>query len=155
MEDEVNRLNKISDSFHKLSKKVKLYSLLKKADSEYQKCDYSSGRKTLQYTLTEFPNNVEALRGLGCVEQFDGNLDEALEYFFKSSEYSDDKEVDYTLIAMVYYLKEDFDTALKYFDMAIEYNEEYTSAYEGRNQAMLENHLKILDLQDALEKFFK
>ena len=33
-------------------------------------------------------------------------------------------------------------------------NEDYTSAYEGRNQAMLENHVKILDLQESLKKYF-
>ena len=34
--------------------------------------------------------------------------------------------------------------------LAIDENEDYTSAYEGRNQAMLENHLKIIDLQEVL-----
>ena len=52
-------------------------------------------------------------------------------------------------------LKEDkLDEAVKYFNLAIDENDDYSSAYEGRNQAMLENHLKIIDLQDSLKKYF-
>ena len=39
-------------------------------------------------------------------------------------------------------------------NLAIDENEDYTSAYKGRNQAMLENHVKILDLQESLKKYF-
>ena len=35
------------------------------------------------------------------------------------------------------------DEAVKYFNLAIDANDNYDKAYEGRNQAMLENHLKI------------
>ena len=55
---------------------------------------------------------------------------------------------------MVYYLQEKLDDAVQYFNLAIDENEDYTSAYEGRNQAMLENHVKILDLQESLKKYF-
>ena len=56
---------------------------------------------------------------------------------------------------MAYYLQDKLDEAIKYFNLAIENNEEYTDAYDGRNQAMLENHLKIMDLQESLKKYIK
>ena len=43
---------------------------------------------------------------------------------------------------------------VEYFNYAIDENDNYDKAYEGRNQAMLENHLKIIDLQEALKKYF-
>ena len=54
------------------------------------------------------------------------------------------------LIGMIYYLENNFDEAIKYFNFAIYINDDYDSAYEGRNQSMLERHVDILDLQDAL-----
>ena len=59
-----------------------------------------------------------------------------------------------TLIGMIHYLTEELDEAVKYFNLAIDTNDDYTAAYEGRNQAMLENHLKIIDLQETLKKYF-
>ena len=100
------------------------------------------------------PNNSVPYRGLGCIEQFSGNYDSAIKYFFKALELSDSKEVEYTLIGMAYYLTDKLDEAVKYFNLAIDENDDYSSAYEGRNQAMLENHLKIIDLQDSLKKYF-
>ena len=47
-------------------------------------------------------------------------------------------------------VKENLEEAIKYFNLAIDENDNYDSAYEGRNQAMLENHVNILDLQDTL-----
>ena len=55
---------------------------------------------------------------------------------------------------MVYYLEDRLDEAVENFNLAIDENDSYTKAYEGRNQAMLENHVKILDLQEALKKYF-
>ena len=57
-------------------------------------------------------------------------------------------------MGMVYYLTDRLDEAVKYFNLAIDENDDYTEAYEGRNQAMLENHLKLIDLQEALKKYF-
>ncbi len=154
MDEALKKLKKMSDSYKKLSKKLKLFNLLNKAKEEYDKYDYDSARATLLESLSQFPNNAEILRGLGCVEQFDNNFDKAVNYFHKSLKFSDKKEVDYTLLGMAYYLQEEYENAMKYFNMAIEINDNYTPAYEGRNQAMLEEHLKIIDLQEALEKCF-
>jgi len=55
---------------------------------------------------------------------------------------------------MAYYLQDKLDEAVENFNLAIDKNDNYTQAYEGRNQAMLENHVKILDLQESLKKYF-
>ena len=47
---------------------------------------------------------------------------------------------------------DNFEEAIKYYNLAIEMNENYELAYEGRNQSMLEKHLQILDMQDSLIK---
>lgn len=138
-----------------MNRKVLLLSLLDKAQSEYDKYDFESGEKTLLEAYKLEPKNPSVLRGLGCIEQFGkSDYEKALEYFFKALEFSKQKEVEYTLIGMVYYFEENLDDAVKYFNLAIDENDDYTSAYEGRNQAMLENHLKIIDLQESLKKYF-
>ena len=88
------------------------------------------------------------------MHQFNKKYDRALEYFEKALEFSTSKEIEYTLIGMVYYLEDRLDEAVENFNLAIDENDSYTKAYEGRNQAMLENHVKILDLQEALKKYF-
>ncbi len=102
--------------------------------------------------LTHNPEDPDALRGLGLEMQKKGNFDKALEYYFDALKNSSRKEIEYTLIGTIYYLKEELDSALKYFELAIEENDNYEPAYEGRNQTMLENHLKIAELQDRLIK---
>ena len=98
--------------------------------------------------------NPTVLRGFGCFKQAEGNYSEAIEFFKKALEYSSAKEVEYCLIGMAYYLQEKLDEAVEYFNLAIDANDNYDKAYEGRNQAMLENHLKIIDLQESLKKYF-
>ena len=153
-DEEVEQLLKIADSFKKLNAKVSLYALLDKAKAEYDAMDFVSGRETLTKALELDPNNPTTLRGLGCIEQFEGNIEKALEYFKQALKYSEHKEIEYTLIGMAYYLEDNLDDSIINFNLAIEANDNYTKAYEGRNQAMLENHLKIVDLQDALKKYF-
>ena len=63
------------------------------------------------------------------------------------------KEIEYTLIGMAYYLQDKLDDAVEYFNLAIDANDNYDKAYEGRNQAMLENHLKIIDLPERADYF--
>ena len=48
--------------------------------------------------------------------------------------------------------KENLEKAIEFYNLAIEINDNYDFAYEGRNQSMLESHLKIIDLQDSLIK---
>lgn len=154
MSDELEYLQKISAFFKRMNSKILLLGLLEKAKAQYDALDFISGKETLREGLKLDPNNSAALRGLGCIEQFEGNYETAVEYFFKALENSNSKEVEYTLIGMAYYLQEKLDDAVKYFNMAIDVNGDYTKAYEGRNQAVLENHLKVIDLQESLKKYF-
>ncbi len=154
MADELERLQEIRDFFKRTGAKIKLITLIKKAKQEYDRYDYKSGLETLEEAYKIAPENPAVLRGLGCMKQFSKEYDKALEYFYKALEFSDSKEIEYTLIGMVYYLEDKLDDAVENFNLAIDANENYTQAYEGRNQAMLENHVKILDLQEALKKYF-
>ena len=147
--NELTRLNQISEFFKRASAKVKLITLIEKAKKEY-----TSGIQTLEEAYKLDPSNPAVLRGLGCMHQFNKKYDRALEYFEKALEFSTSKEIEYTLIGMVYYLEDRLDEAVENFNLAIDENDSYTKAYEGRNQAMLENHVKILDLQEALKKYF-
>ena len=97
---------------------------------------------------------MNILRGFGCFKQAEGNYKEAIEFFKKALKYSSAQEIEYSLIGMAYYLQDKLDDAVEYFNLAIDKNDDYESAYEGRNQAMLENHVRILDLQDSLKKYF-
>lgn len=96
------------------------------------------------------PDDPCALRKLGISMQKKGDFDKALEYYNYALENSEEKEVEYTLIGTIYYLKEELDEAVKYFELGIEENEHYEPAYEGRNQALLENQLKLIELQENL-----
>ena len=88
------------------------------------------------------------------MKQFQKDFDSAIEFYTKALEYSQTKEIEYTLIGMAYYLQDELDEAVENFNFAIDENENYDPAYEGKNQAMLENHVKILDLQESLKKYF-
>lgn len=154
MEEELNSLKKTADFFKKTTAKIKLLKLIKMAKAEYDKYDYQSGLDYLEEAYKTDKNNPVVLRGIGCIKQFQGKYKEALEYYQKAVNFSKDKEIEYTLIGMIHYLTEELDEAVKYFNLAIDTNDDYTAAYEGRNQAMLENHLKIIDLQETLKKYF-
>lgn len=80
------------------------------------------------------------------------DFDECIKACEEALSYSVKKEVEYTILGTLYHSQNNFDEAIKYYNLAIEQNDNYDFAYEGRNQAMLENHLKILDLQDELIK---
>ena len=154
MSEELNKLNEISDFFRRMNTKILLLKLLNKAKSEYDKFDYESGRESLIKAYFVDKKNPVVFRGLGCINQFLGKWDSAIRYFKKALKYSDKKEIEYTLIGMAYYLQEKFDDAIIYFNLAIDVNDEYNPAYEGKNQSILENHLKIIDLQESLKKQF-
>ncbi len=154
MSRELENLKKISDFFKKSNAKIKLIKLLRKAKLEYDRYDYQSSLESLNEAYKLNPENPAVLRGLGCINQFNQNYEQAVEYYLQASRYSTAKEVEYTLIGMAYYLQDRLDEAIEYFNYAIDENDNYDKAYEGRNQAMLENHLKIIDLQEALKKYF-
>lgn len=154
MENEIKKLNDIAARFRRMSAKIKLLSLINKAKEEYDRYDYSSGLQTLEEAYKIDPKNPVVLRGIGCMKHFHGDFETAIEYYKKALEFSAAKEVEYTLIGMSYYLQDKLDDAVKNFNLAIDENQNYDSAYEGRNQAMLENHIKILDLQESLKKYF-
>ena len=154
MSEEEQKLNELSDFFKRMSNKIKLVKLITQAKNEYDKYDLKSGYKALEEAYRPDKTNPTILRGFGCFKQAEGNYEEAIEFFKKALEYSSAKEVEYSLIGMAYYLQEKLDEAVEYFNLAIDANDNYDKAYEGRNQAMLENHLKIIDLQESLKKYF-
>ena len=147
-------LSEISDYISRLNSKVILLKLITQAKSEYDKYDYKAGRKSLIEAYLIDKKNPIVIRGLGCISQYNGKYNSALRYFKKALRYSTKKEVEYTLVGMVYYLQDELEEAIKYFNLAIDSNENYESAYNGRNQAMLEYHLKISDLQNSLKQHF-
>lgn len=154
MEEEIKHLNEISARFRKMSAKIKLLTLINKAKEEYDRFDFSQGLETLEEALKIDPQNPVVLRGIGCMKQFQKDFEGAIEFYTKALEYSQTKEIEYTLIGMAYYLQDKLDEAVENFNFAIDENENYDPAYEGKNQAMLENHVKILDLQESLKKYF-
>ena len=154
MDENIEKLQQLADFFKRVNKKILLLGLINKAKSEYDKCDFETGRESLEQAYELAPDNHVVLRGLGCLEQFEGKYESALDYFNRALEKSTDKEIEYTLIGMVYYLQDKLDEAVKYFNLAIDENDDYSEAYNRRNQAMLENHLKIVDLQESLKKYF-
>ena len=154
MEEEIKHLNEISARFKRMSAKIKLLTLINKAKEVYDRFDFSQGLETLEEALKLDPENPVVLRGIGCMKQFQKDFDSAIEFYTKALEYSQTKEIEYTLIGMAYYLQDELDEAVENFNFAIDENENYDPAYEGKNQAMLENHVKILDLQESLKKYF-
>ena len=154
MSDEVEQLNNISKYLKKINKKIVLLGLINQAKAEYDRYDYESGRETLIKAYLVEKENPIILRGLGCIKQSEEKYNAAIRYYNMALKYSKNKEIEYTLIGMVYYIQDRLDEAIKYFNKAIDLKDDYADAYEGRNQAMLENHLKIIDLQDSLKKYF-
>ena len=154
MEEELKKLNQITCFFKRINTKVNLLRLIECAKKEYDKYNYEEAKKHLEDGYNIDNNNDAVLRGLGCIEQFSGNYERAIEYFTQALNSSKAKEVEYTLIGMAYYLQDKLDEAVEYFNLAIDINDDYPSAYNGRNQAMLENHVKIIDLQETLKKYF-
>lgn len=148
----IKDINSVVTSFRKLSAKVKLLGLLEKAKIEYDKNNTSDCRKICLEILNDYPNNAVALRGLGCVSQTEENLSDALMYYKKALENSENKEIEYTLIGTIFYNNNEFDKAIEYYNLAIDCNDNYDLAYEGKNQSILERHLVLADLQDALIK---
>ena len=134
--------------------KIILLKLITTAKSEYDKYNFEESRKSLIKACIIDRKNPVALRGLGCINQFKGRWNSAIRYFKTALKYSTKKEIEYTLLGMAYYLQGKLDEAVEYFNFAIDKNDSYDNAYEGRNQSMLENHLKIIDLQESLKKQF-
>lgn len=151
-EDDLKSLHDLSKSLRRLSSRVKLVGLLERAKAEYDKNNFEGCLSACNEALLEDPNNSVALRGLGCVKQAEGDYSSAIEFYKKALETSLNKEIEYTLIGTAYYMEDNYEKAIKYYNLAIDINDNYDKAYEGRNQAMLENHLQILDLQDSLIK---
>lgn len=156
-EQDYQKLKELGAYFRRMNGKIKLLGLLRKAKDEYDKNKLSDCMITCKKILATEPTNAIALRGIGCVMQSMGNNNQALKYYLKALETSTNKEIEYTLIGTVYYNEEKFEDAIKYYNLAIDINDNYDPAYEGKNQSILENHLQILDMQDELikRKMFK
>lgn len=147
-------LRELSARFRTLSAKIKLISLLETAKNEYDKHNLKEGYDALLKAYELDKKNSVTLRGLGCFKQSEGDFEGAIDYYKKALEFSETKEIEYTLIGTAFYVQDKLDDALIYFNKAIDENDSYDPAYEGRNQAMLENHLKLVDLQESLKKYF-
>ena len=147
---DLENLKNITGRIKILNTKIKLIALLERAHQEFEQNKFSDCEKSCRKILSTNPNNPTALRGLGCALQAQNNFKDALTYYEQALEFSTEKEIEYTLIGSIYYLEENLDKAIKYFNLAIDTNDNYDPAYNGRNQSMLENHLKIIDLQDNL-----
>ena len=153
MSTDIEKLNEIYEYIRRINSKVILLKLIKQAKYEYDKCDYESGRKSLIEAYFQDRKNPVIFRGLGCISQYNGKYNAAKRFFKKALRYSGKKEVEYTLIGMSYYLQDKLEDAITYFNLAIDENDLYERAFEGRNQAMLEAHLRLSDLQDSLKKY--
>lgn len=151
-EQDYQKLKELGAYFRRMNGKIKLLSLLRKANDEFDKNNLSDCITTCKNILESEPTNAIALRGLGCVMQSMGDNNRALKYYFKALETSTNKEIEYTLIGTVYYNKDNFEEAIKFYNLAIKINDNYDLAQEGKNQSILENHLQILDMQDELIK---
>ena len=153
MGEEISELaSELIAPLKRIKVKLKLVKLIEKAKAEYDKNNYSGCEDACNKILEESPSNSVALRGLGCVMQAKGDMEQALEYYTLALEHSNNKEIEYTLIGTVYYLENNLEAAINYYNLAIEINDNYDPAYEGKNQSMLEYHLQIADLQDNLIK---
>lgn len=148
--EELNRIKEISQSIKRINQKFRLLKLLRIAKEEYDRNNYEGCVDTCLKILETNPENSVALRGLGCAMQSLGKAEEAIRCYEEALKYSEKKEIEYTLIGTVYYIQNKFDEALQYYNLAIESNDDYDPAYEGRNQTMLERHLMLVDLQDEL-----
>ena len=149
---DIEELKSLSNHMRRVSKKLRLRNLLRDAKEEYESNNFEDCIRICEEALKQNPNNSAALRGLGCSMQALGKFDKAVEYYNKALEFSENKEIEYTLLGTIYYFEDRLDEALKYYNLAIDSNEDYDPAYEGKNQAMLEQHLQITDLQDSLIK---
>ncbi len=147
---DVEQIKNIAHRINALNSKIKLIALLEKAHDEFNRSNYNESEEICKKILRTNPNNSVALRGLGCIYQAKQEYQKALEYYQKALVYSEKKEIEYTFIGTIFYIEENLEEAIKYFNLAIEENDSFESAYEGRNQSMLEYHLKIVDLQDSL-----
>jgi len=147
---DIEKLKNLGTKLKQINKKFKLLNLLRSAKEEYDKNQFDDCIRTCEEALKTAPNNPVALRGLGCAMQSLGQVEKAKEYYEKALEYSKDKEIEYTLLGTLYYLENNLDKALKYYNLAIDCNDDYEPAYEGKNQTMLERHLQIADLQYLL-----
>ena len=148
--ENIERINKITQSIRHINQRFRLLKLLRIAKEEYDRNNYEGCVDTCLKILETNPENPVALRGLGCAMQSLCKPDEAIRCYEEALKYSEKKEIEYTLIGTVYYIQDNFEEALKYYNLAIEANDDYEPAYEGRNQTMLENHLMLVDLQDEL-----
>ena len=154
MSGNIDKFDEIYECVRRINSKILLLKLIRQAKSEYEKCDYEAGRKSLIQAYFQDRKNPVIFRGLGCISQYNNKFNAAARFFRMALKYSKKREVEYTLIGMTYYLQNSLEEAVKYFNQAIDENDSYERAYEGRNQAMLESHLRVADLQDSLRKYF-
>ena len=150
--EELDKIKEISGAIKRINQKFRLLKLLRLAKEEYDRNNYEGCIDNCLKLLEINHENPVALRGMGCALQALGKSDEAIKCYEEALKYSEKKEIEYTLLGTIYYIQDNFEEALKYYNLAIDMNDDYEPAYEGRNQAMLEQHLLLVDLQDELIK---
>ena len=72
---------------------------------------------------------------------------EAVSYFAQISDFNDSADLMSECIRLSENAEKD-----EVYNKAIDTNDNYEQAFEGRNQSMLEKHIQIIDLQDDLIK---
>ena len=135
-----------------INDKLKLLNLLELAKNEYNNSNLGDAEKHCKEILLLNSQDATALRGLGCIMRQKNDFMNAEKYFLKALECSNKKEIEYTLLGSLFYEQKQLEKAIEYYNKAIEINDNYDEAYEGRNQAMLENHLDIVDFQENMIK---
>ena len=81
MSDAEDKLNELSDFFRRMSAKVKLIKLIEHAKIEYDKYNLDSSLESLEKAYKIDSKNSTVLRGLGCINQAQGNFDKAIEFY--------------------------------------------------------------------------
>ncbi len=138
-----------------LTGKLRLLSIMKKMETAFQNENYAVAERYAEKILAVYPENLNALRGLGLSKFMQKEYQEALDELLKSLELSEDKEFDYTYIGWCYCNLKNYRKACEAFDRAIELNPLYEPALSGRTQALLYLHSDRLDTVESLEKRIK
>ena len=110
-EKDIEELQSLSSHMRRVSKKLKLLNLLRSAKEEYESNNFEDCIKICEKALEQNPDNSAALRGLGCSMQALGEFGKAMEYYKKALEFSDSKEIEYTLLGTVCYLEDNLEDA--------------------------------------------
>ncbi len=135
-----------------LTGKLRILGAMKQMEAAFKAEKYSLSKKYAAKILEVYPDNVNALRGMGLSLFMLKDYEVALKYLLKSLELSEDKEFDYTYIGWCYCNLNNHLKACQAFDCAVEINPLYEPALTGRTQAIIHLHGDRLETVESLEK---